>query len=697
MNNFFIFILDNFRNSKFCSKDKGIYDLDHLNDLNNYAKVERNIYKGIKNSKYNFDYNKQSYIDLKKPNFTIKTNSNINIVCNNFSNINNNYFTFDNNKQVKQDSHLSVRDDEYFSDAITDSDNNNNIVSNSSRNDNNLNVIKSMIEEVKTYPNNGNFQCQLQQLIDIKNNYNKKLNFYKNLNTKESSQKTLENIKPKKLEITDFDIIAPSVDNIDEPQLNLLKNLGLNPDDIFIINNKNKFIDLIESLHNEIRSINLGITNNKKQNKRRKGISINIKNDAKLDKEDFFNTYKGCCKKDKGLIHLGSNNIDLVLSMMIGLKCSINSLNEFKNNYNLFKLSTLKAFEDVCEFRYSLNTGNFINSFNTNNFNVNNKDYEKKINNNCIFTDYSYKVFDNIRKMYGINNNDYLKSLGPENFLGNLLITNTRSLKELVSYGKSGSFFYFSYDSKYLIKTISKNEFEFFKIFIKNYYNYMLENPETLIQRYYGLHSLYYKDKCIYFVVMNNFFNTNIKIDYKYDLKGSSYNRISRDEKDVEYKNYDFSIPLKDNDLRDREEKFILNKQDYNFLISQIIKDIDFLSINNINDYSLLIGVHNIDYEVKDKNMFKSQLIDESKSNLDNINCIYIRKPFFEAYKGGLITKDLKNILYLGIIDILTEYSGKKMLEHNYKKILMGNGISCQPPKVYSKRFIDFINKIFIE
>ena len=37
----------------------------------------------------------------------------------------------------------------------------------------------------------------------------------------------------------------------------------------------------------------------------------------------------------------------------------------------------------------------------------------------CKFFDYSPKVFSNLRKMYNIKNEDYLKSLGPENFLVN--------------------------------------------------------------------------------------------------------------------------------------------------------------------------------------------------------------------------------------------------------------------------------------
>jgi 1-phosphatidylinositol-4-phosphate 5-kinase len=57
--------------------------------------------------------------------------------------------------------------------------------------------------------------------------------------------------------------------------------------------------------------------------------------------------------------------------------------------------------------------------------------------------------------MYGIIPDGYLKSLGPENLIGNLLMGNISSLKEQMSTGKSGSFFYYTADSLYMLKTIS--------------------------------------------------------------------------------------------------------------------------------------------------------------------------------------------------------------------------------------------------
>lgn len=53
-------------------------------------------------------------------------------------------------------------------------------------------------------------------------------------------------------------------------------------------------------------------------------------------------------------------------------------------------------------------------------------------------------------------------------------------------------------------------------------------------------------------------------------------------------------------------------------------------------------------------------------------------------------------VLYLGIIDILQEYNLKKKLEHTYKSMQYDPmSISVIEPKLYSKRFINFLEKVF--
>ncbi|PKU82068.1 Phosphatidylinositol 4-phosphate 5-kinase 8 [Dendrobium catenatum] len=55
-------------------------------------------------------------------------------------------------------------------------------------------------------------------------------------------------------------------------------------------------------------------------------------------------------------------------------------------------------------------------------------------------------------------------------------------------------------------------------------------------------------------------------------------------------------------------------------------------------------------------------------------------------------------VLYLGIIDILQEYDITKKVEHTCKSLKNDPlTISAVDPKLYSRRFISFLEKVFPE
>jgi 1-phosphatidylinositol-4-phosphate 5-kinase len=122
----------------------------------------------------------------------------------------------------------------------------------------------------------------------------------------------------------------------------------------------------------------------------------------------------------------------------------------------------------------------------------------------------------------------------------------------------------------------------------------MLDHKNTLLQRFFGLHIMFFNGLKMHFVIMNNVFLTNVKIHFKYDLKGSLFQRISRDPRKDNYDDYDFNIPMKDLDLLERKFKFNLGKEESETIINQIQNDSSFLASKNINDYSFLIGIHDI-------------------------------------------------------------------------------------------------------
>lgn len=303
--------------------------------------------------------------------------------------------------------------------------------------------------------------------------------------------------------------------------------------------------------------------------------------------------------------------------------------------------------------------------------------------NRCKFKDYAPHVFQNIRSMFGISNEDYIRSIGVDTFRNTFFDKLILMLSENSS-GKSGSFFFHTSDGKYMIKTIKPSEFNSLRMQLSFYYQYIQENPKTLLTRYFGLHEI----KCyndtkliydIYIVVMNNVFDLDdpTAIIEKYDLKGSLYGRKSTPE---EIKD---GHAQKDNNLLESQEKLILLDSEIKQIVcNQIASDAKFLAENNIIDYSLLLG-----FVPATKDSNENPMFDKADMALKRTGK---RGSFIES-KTGLWH------FYIGIIDALTPFNAFKRSEYLIKRVFQGSGISCVPPHKYKERFVEFMQtRVFL-
>ena len=112
---------------------------------------------------------------------------------------------------------------------------------------------------------------------------------------------------------------------------------------------------------------------------------------------------------------------------------------------------------------------------------------------------------------------------------------------------------------------------------------------------------------------MNNLLPSKIRVDLKFDLKGSSYKRkASKNELNK-------TCPtLKDLDFVDLHPKGIyLEPATYDSLMKTIKRDCTVLESFNIMDYSFLIGLHIFDYKDQNKDSGTSTL--QSKSDDDDV------------------------------------------------------------------------------
>jgi len=196
------------------------------------------------------------------------------------------------------------------------------------------------------------------------------------------------------------------------------------------------------------------------------------------------------------------------------------------------------------------------------------------------FKDYAPWVFRHLRANFKLDPGDYLMSL-----------TSKYILSELGSPGKSGSFFYFSRDYKYIIKTIHHAEHKFLRKILRDYYSHVEKNPNTLLSQFYGLHrvKIPYGRK-IHFVVMNNLFPPHRDIHQTFDLKGST---VGRDFKEEELEKNPRAT-LKDLNWLRRDLHLEFGPEKKRLFIEQMDRDVKLLQKLKIMDYSMLVGVHDL-------------------------------------------------------------------------------------------------------
>ncbi|XP_055285728.1 phosphatidylinositol 4-phosphate 5-kinase type-1 gamma isoform X7 [Moschus berezovskii] len=312
------------------------------------------------------------------------------------------------------------------------------------------------------------------------------------------------------------------------------------------------------------------------------------------------------------------------------------------------------------------------------------------------FKTYAPVAFRYFRELFGIRPDDYLYSLCNE------------PLIELSNPGASGSLFYVTSDDEFIIKTVMHKEAEFLQKLLPGYYMNLNQNPRTLLPKFYGLYCVQSGGKNIRVVVMNNVLPRVVKMHLKFDLKGSTYKRrASKKEKEKSiptYKDLDF--------IQDMPEGLMLDADTFSALVKTLQRDCLVLESFKIMDYSLLLGVHNIDQQERERQAEGAQSTADEKRPLGQ-KALY--STAMESIQGGaargeaIETDDTMGgipavngrgerlLLHIGIIDILQSYRFIKKLEHTWKALVHdGDTVSVHRPSFYAERFFKFMsNTVF--
>uniref|UniRef100_A0A8C4V0I7 Phosphatidylinositol-4-phosphate 5-kinase type 1 gamma n=1 Tax=Falco tinnunculus TaxID=100819 RepID=A0A8C4V0I7_FALTI len=248
---------------------------------------------------------------------------------------------------------------------------------------------------------------------------------------------------------------------------------------------------------------------------------------------------------------------------------------------------------------------------------------------------------------------------------------------------------------------------ELFGIRPDDYLN-LNQNPRTLLPKFYGLYCVQSGGKNIRVVVMNNILPRVVKMHLKFDLKGSTYKRrASKKEKEKSsptYKDLDF--------IQDMPEGLMLDADTFSALVKTLQRDCLVLESFKIMDYSLLLGVHNIDQQERERQSEGAHSTSDEKRPVGQ-KALY--STAMESIQGGAARgesidtddtmggipavngKGERLLLHVGIIDILQSYRFIKKLEHTWKALVHdGDTVSVHRPSFYAERFFKFMtNTVF--
>lgn len=348
------------------------------------------------------------------------------------------------------------------------------------------------------------------------------------------------------------------------------------------------------------------------------------------------------------------------------------------------------------------------------------------------FKSYAPVVFAYLRHFFGISDEEYLVSL-----------TADYMMSELKTIGRSSAMFYYTWDGRYVLKTLTKTEMLILRKMLHLYYPYVTTHPDTLVNHFFGAYrSQTSLGKPIRFVIMNNVFPIGFQIHYKFDLKGSVINRSVDEEKRNKpgstWKEAEFEM----------KRYLQIGPRDWNLLRAQLQDDTNFLANAGVMDYSLLVGIHQFSMDSPIMHPPPGEKLEilsvftpsqSSQARYDG-NSIIVRKIQFRkgknkgkkkasekiqdvlnisekprnnlaimpyipdsqrllSYCGGLrgsteLNEPISEIYFLGIIDFLQDYNGRKKAEHAFKSMVYKKDeMSCISPKKYAQRMFNFLCK----
>jgi len=319
--------------------------------------------------------------------------------------------------------------------------------------------------------------------------------------------------------------------------------------------------------------------------------------------------------------------------------------------------------------------------------------------------DFCPDLFCQMRNICRVSNEEYYNSI-------------CRLDVELLEFGansKSGSFFFFSHDKKFMLKTAKKKEAETLIQMLPDLIARFEVAPQTLINPFLGLYHIFGESlhDSFLFVVMMNATQHNLPVHHAFDLKGSTHGRWADPSehvgKDLNFEEEFVGLGLKDDIAQD--------------LLQTHADDVELLRKYTIVDYSVLLEVHDQQHTLNTPSKRWKPKGDVTRVKIGG-GPLDFNTPFAQQVSGslgmqgmafsvdalsrscetvawrpstGIWSADGRFLYTVAIIDLLTPFGIKPKLEVIMNEVIScgkGDEFSKVPPEAYASRQIELMEDI---
>uniref|UniRef100_A0A8C2YYP3 Phosphatidylinositol 5-phosphate 4-kinase type-2 gamma n=1 Tax=Cyclopterus lumpus TaxID=8103 RepID=A0A8C2YYP3_CYCLU len=263
-----------------------------------------------------------------------------------------------------------------------------------------------------------------------------------------------------------------------------------------------------------------------------------------------------------------------------------------------------------------------------------------------------------------------------------------------------------SYDHTLVVKEISSEEVEGMHNILSEYHQHIVTcHGSTLLPQFLAMYRVSVESEDTYLLVMRNMFSTDC----------NQYGRL------LVYGTPVKELPTyKDVDFRNNMQKVYVSDDEKEKIVDKLNRDIEFLVRMRIMEYSLLLGIHDVERAEREEEEEEMESSYEEEEEDENTLAPAPRftspegiggymnsfkpmgpgefDPYVDVYAiQSAVGAPQREVYFMGLIDVLTQYDTKKKAAHAAKAVKHGAGaeISTVHPEQYAKRFREFTTKIF--